>query len=484
MSQGVVGTQAAKGDLERVSDDIAPPSPLADISLGRFVIRDGVVTFNDARGGHGEEFSDVNVDLAWPSTAESAGGSGSLTWRGEVIEFNGSLGAPLQLLAKGSSPFHIALASEPIHATLSGTAQQLDGIQLEGEASITTPSVRRVIAWTGVPVGAGSTLGAGTITGTFTSVGPLISFGEAVMELDGNAAEGALAIGLPRGALYLQGTLALDTLDLSAYLDAARASAPTFEASGASPFALALAGSIDLRLSANRVVAGTAEFGQAAAAIKVEGGALTVDVGDVEFQGGHVEAHLTTESHAGAVSGSARAKLDQIPLRPMLTHFAGINALDGLASATLDLSGSGKDWSEAFVNAAGKADIAVADGVLDGIDVNDLPAIVKGDKAWAAGSGSTSFKSLTATLVVGDGTIRTEDLNIVGDDYSAKLTAKAGLFSPALEARGVFAAAVDGVAATEVPFMIGGTWQAPTLAPDLGPPIKRSATEAGSGPPG
>ena len=478
MKQGVVGTQAAKGDLDRISDDVAPRSPIADISLGRFVVRDGTVTFNDARNGHREEFSAVDVDLAWPSTADSAGGSGRATWRGKVMELSGSLDAPLQLLAGGASPFHLAISSESISATLNGTAQQLDGLQLEGQANIATPSLRGVMAWTGVAAGNGASLGAGTINGTFTSVGSLMSFETATMELDGNAAEGALAIGLPGGSLYLQGTLDSDRLDLTSYIDALRTYEPIAGATVASPLALLLASNIDLRLSASQVVAGPAEFGQAAAAIKVEGGALTIDIGDAEFLGGHIEAHLGTKGGPGTVSGTVRLKVDQIPLLPALTELAGINALDGIASATLEVSGSGADWSEALFNATGTGDVAIADGLLSGIDVNDLPAIVKGEKAWTAGSDSTSFKTLTATFVIEQGAVRTDDLTMEGENYSAKLSAKAGLSTPTLEARGIFAPAENGGAVAEVPFMIGGTWYDPTLSPDLGPPIKRSGADA------
>src|SRR5690606_10300405 len=60
LDQGVVGTLASKGDSELPGDDSEPPTPRAEIGLGKFLIRGGTVTYADARNGANETLSDVN----------------------------------------------------------------------------------------------------------------------------------------------------------------------------------------------------------------------------------------------------------------------------------------------------------------------------------------------------------------------------------------------------------------------------------------
>ena len=51
MDQGAIGSQVSKGDKEGAVDEETAPSPLADIEVGRFDMRDGIVTYQDERNG-------------------------------------------------------------------------------------------------------------------------------------------------------------------------------------------------------------------------------------------------------------------------------------------------------------------------------------------------------------------------------------------------------------------------------------------------
>ncbi len=109
MDDGVIGSQMSKGDKQGVTDDLGPPSPLADVRLGRMAIRDGIISYTDERTGRKEELSKVVASFDWTTTSQMAAGDGSFIWRGEPVEFNGSIDTPLGLLAGGSStgPFRL-----------------------------------------------------------------------------------------------------------------------------------------------------------------------------------------------------------------------------------------------------------------------------------------------------------------------------------------------------------------------------------------
>ena len=151
MDDGVIGSQMSKGDKQGVTDDLGPPSPLADVRLGRMAIRDGIISYTDERTGRKEELSKVVASFDWTTTSQMAAGDGSFIWRGEPVEFNGSIDAPLGLLAGGSSTVRFAFSATPLRLAFTGNALQLDGTQLEGDIKLTTPSVRRVVEWMGRP---------------------------------------------------------------------------------------------------------------------------------------------------------------------------------------------------------------------------------------------------------------------------------------------------------------------------------------------
>ena len=194
-----------------------PPDPSA--RLGRFVVLGGSITYDDARSGEHEIIDGIDVNFAWPSSQQPAAGSGRFIWRGETVAFNAAVGAPIALMKGNVSPLRFAVTATPIRLSFNGTAINLSDMQLNGQTSISTPSIRRLMAWLGTPVGEGATFGAAAIRGKLTWVKPAAAFDDARMELDGNQAEGAIAVTFgdkPK----IEGTLAFQKLDLTAYLEA------------------------------------------------------------------------------------------------------------------------------------------------------------------------------------------------------------------------------------------------------------------------
>src|SRR5262249_46333912 len=149
------------------------------VRLGRFVIRGGSVTYDDERSGEHEIVDGIDVNFAWPSVGAPASGSGRFIWHGETVQFNAAVGAPMALMTGSVSPLHFAIATTPIRLSFNGTGMNISDMQLAGDASITTPSIRRLMAWLGTPIGEGPTLGAAAISGKLTWVKPAASFDSA-----------------------------------------------------------------------------------------------------------------------------------------------------------------------------------------------------------------------------------------------------------------------------------------------------------------
>jgi AsmA protein len=457
------------------------PAPVKDpwVRLGRFVIRGGSITYDNERSGQHEAINGIDVNFAWPSVDAPAAGSGHFTWRRQTVEFNAAIGAPLALIAGEVSPLRFAIASTPIRVSFNGTGINIGEMQLNGDATVTTPSVRRLMAWLGKPIGQGSTFGAAAISGNLTWVKPAATFDDAKIELDGNRAEGAVTASF--GARpKVEGTLAFDKLDLSAYLEAFRASLDAQGPWRSAPAAMHLAASdLDLRLSAAEVIAGSARIGRTAAAVNVDNGKLILTIGEAQFYGGAAQAHLSATMDGDVLKASGEAELDKVATRAALAGLTGLDALDGKGDANIDLTAEGKTWGEVAESAAGTATVAIADGQLSGVDVARLAEIASNPAALSGHSGATAFSQLDGTLTLADGAVTSADLRAVGTGYAATVGGRISLGDSSVQGLGTLTAAKTDSPSqpTEVPFLLGGTFDDILILPDFGRMTKRNAAE-------
>lgn len=493
LRDGAVGTQVEKGDLNGTAMPSGEPD-YSDIALGRFVMKNGTIRYHDERNGRRDSVAAANFDFRWPSTVAAASGSGSFDWHGETVEFRSTVEAPMALLAGGASALRVALTSTALRASFDGTAITTDGLQADGEATVTTPSVRSVVAWLGTPIGEGSILGAGSISGHVSWIAPTLSFSEATIELDGNTAEGALSASFAEARPAIQGTLALEQLDLSAYLEALRAALSAGGGWAEGPIALPLdLADFDLRLSSSEVLIGETRIGRAAAAAAIKDGRLTLDIGEAQIYDGHAEADIGVEMKNGALAATAHARFDSIPMGTALVAAAGTAAFQGTGGATVDLAAGGQSWGEVARTLSGTARIEIADATLTGLDIGRLAALRKDPRAMSEPAGSTAFTTIALTLGLAGGTLTTGDLWAEGDGYEIDLDGTVGMFDGAVSAKGTLTMVNpdvgDPAAPSDVPFAIVGTWFDPVVLPDFGRLVKRSESRAATpelvrGPPG
>lgn len=470
LDQGVVGTLAAKGDSELPGDDPAPPTPRAEVTLGRFLVRDGTVNFADARSGADEVLSDVDIDVNWRSTADVARGNGSFAWRGEPVAFRGEISAPLTLLAGGDSPLRVAVEAAPANLTFDGVARQFDGMQIEGDASLAVPSVARLGTWTGA-VGETSLIRTASIAGKVSWAAAALNLSEVAIDLDGNAGEGALTATVVDGKPSLQGTLDFARFDLTPQLDALSAAIDADGAWQGDPIGLPLVtgADIDLRLSAATAVAGGTEIGPVAASLLVNDGIMRAEVGEAHFGQGIIEASVLAEMKDGVLSGSASLNADGVPA-DAASRFLGVSGVTGTVAASADLEASGATWGDLAADVAGSGSLTVTDGTLQGVDLTLLPQLIAAPAPNPAG-GTTAFGLAAATLAFADGALSTDDLKVEGPGYALGLAGKLVLPGKAIEARGVLTLVEE--PPRQVPFLLNGSWDALQLHPDLGGTLPR-----------
>ena len=200
----------------------------------------------------------------------------------------------------------------------------------------------------------------------------MLSLGDATVVLDGNAGEGALALDLRAARPALQGTLAFDTLDLSAYADGIAAAIDLARAAPGQPLDWPRLDQIDvdLRLSANALKVGTRRFGRTAASAALRDSRLDVAVGDMQLYGGRLSANFSARMSDGSPDGTLQARIDQVDIGDTLTDLAHVSRLDGKADITLNLSTRGETWNGLVGSLAGAASVKVTNGKITGIDLD------------------------------------------------------------------------------------------------------------------
>jgi len=483
LDQGVVGTLASKGDSELPADDPAPPTPRADLELGRFLIRNGTVSYSDARNAMNETFSDVNVDLNWQNTIDAATGKGKFTWRGQRVSFTGDVRAPLTLLAGGDSPLRVTAEAAPASLSFDGVARQFDGMQLEGDVSLAVPSVAALAAWLGAPVGDHLVIGSASISGVLSWFAATLSFNNATVNVDGNVGEGALTAMLKGGKPNIQGTLDFARFDFAPQIAAVAASLDAAGAWRQAPIDLPVVRSVDLdlRLSAGQALAGNVEIGPLAASVLVNDGVLLAEVGEAHLGAGQLDASLRATQVDGVLAATASAKGDDVAIKTVAGLF-GLSGITGRGEVSTRLSAEGATWGAFAADIAGTVSVDASDGVIEGIDLGRVPAALAGEGTPSPMGGSTGYGRLAANVTAAGGLFATDDLVLESPAYRLDLVGKLALAGPTVEARGVLT--LLGEPPRDVPFLVGGPLSAPAFQPDLGAPLPRMPSGEIGGTPG
>lgn len=446
-----------------------PPAPgdalaaALDLQIGHLIITNGTLLYDNLVSDTREQMTELDLDIDWPSVDATASGRGSTVWRGEPMEFTGLVAAPLQLMRGGTSAARFAIASTPLRASFSGRATDTGTIQLDGDGSVSTPSMRRTIEWLGTPMGTGPILGAASVRGTVAIAGPSIEFSAASLELDGNSATGSLGVsfGGPRPAIT--GKLAADRLDLSAYAEAIRAdllnTGSWLIAPARMPFAEAV--DADVSFTMGQVTMDATEIGDTWATVSIKDGAVDAQLQGANFYAGQIGAHVRMTPANGVLGADAHLDLKAVPATPALANLAGVTALKGSLSGALDLTASGRGWGEFVTNIAGKGKFSISDGTLAGVDLvaaaNQLSDPFAGPIVGSGGE--TQFNQVDADFTVAKGTLSTSDLFMAGDDFRLALSGQGSLLSGATEAHATLTNATE-----TIPLSIAGTWRQPALA--------------------
>jgi len=463
-----------------------PQQPEHVLSFSEIRMTGGTITITDAARGITEELSNVELSFAWPSISRSFGATGRFTWRGEIFDASANAADLVAALSGDRSGLKLRLAGAPFKLAFDGNMSQRPSFKMEGTLAADGKSLREALRWASRQPLPGPGFGPFALKAQTTLVGGTAVLSGVNIELDGNVAEGVLALATdPRVAV--KGTLAADALDLTPYISAIEVlrsnerdwSRGHIAVDGLSEFDL------DMRLSAGRVTLANARLGRTGVAANLRDGRLTMAIVEAQAYGGVLKGALVlAKGNEGGADIKSQLQFAQVDLESCLGELFGIRKLEGKGNLFLSVEAAGDSVMALTRTLSGSAELTARQGAIAGFNVEQLlkrleqrPLSIGGDFR----RGRTPFDRLHATAKIAHGTASIEDVRIEGGAIRLALSGLASIPARELDLKGTATLVSATAGATpmfELPFVVQGPWDDPILLPDAQSLIRRSGAAA------
>lgn len=458
------------------------------ITLGNFEIINGTINYQNDRLGRTVELTSVNLEVSWPETDTGANVTGSVVWRGENVKISGRIDKPLNLLSGGASDILMDIRSNPLNARIEGNADTKLTSQFTGTAEISSPSVRQYLAWAGYDLAPGSTPGELALSSTIIATPKTVKFQDATISMDGNTGTGFMELAVSEaGRVGLSGTLAFQSLGFDSYFQALIEENGQKGATKIARIGLINEFDLDLRFSANTATLSKLTLTSMAATVQIRNGNVILDVGEATLFGGMVQIQILAARKDDIPAGDLKLNLIDIELE-QLSEFVSLDniAMTGKGTASLTLKSRGNNTSQLIQHLNGNASITATSGTIEGINIAEIA--IDGETeiildATKVLSKATGFTKLKFGMHIANGIAILDDGQIEGDRMLAKIGGKVDLWRGSLAMNGRVLLSKSGPPANQeaseithnIPFFVGGTFDAPLFASDIFSP------EAGKG---
>ncbi len=448
--------------------------------VSRLMVVGGTFAHAGRDGDINRVVRNINGVLIWPQQSRSLEMAGNFVWRDEPFSFKAS-GINPHKLFRGepqaiAADFAFAGASLAVKGELL-TAPGARDPQIKGDLAFTCAGLSKTLRAVGEKTDIGE-LGAFALSGSFQAAWRTMSMPAATLVLDGDRFEGALASRLIDGRPLVSGTLAAETLNLTAFLarlyparaDDGTWSSEPFDTTAFADFDL------DLRLSANSASVGRVKLSTLGGGVILKDGRLEVALSSAAAYKGALKGRFSLAPTASGVEAKLQGSFERIDVAPALADATGWRRISGIGHGQFVLEAAGASFKELARGLNGRGNVLVKQGDVTGLNVGEVlrrseqrppPAPAE----WL--SGRTAFEQLTATFALASGAAAT-DLSLTAPTLKANLAGNIRVAGRALELRGAAKSAAAAANDSGMPFEIVGSWDEPSIGLDIAALIERS----------
>ena len=444
--------------------------------VGLFILTGATVRLTSARRALDMQFEDVHLRFDWPRVGSPLAINGRGRWHDARFNLAAWLGAPAALVRGDQSALTLNLRGTEGRLALRGTLQGGNEARFEGNAQAEMPALSHFLHLAGLDASLKPADERFAASGNVAAGLRDIAVSGLHLSVLGSDFDGAVTLRDNKDGRALSGTLASDLLKLSPLLTLARQlTGPDGQwRSGPQDLAFQPGIDLDVRISAAKLVTGTARAEDAALAVRGQGGKLAFELVEARIFGGTVKAHAAVSRAGDGLVASLDGEGAGLDLAQICEATQCARRLTGRADLSFALAGRGHSPKGLLQNVAGRAKASLASGSFAGIDfAQALRRIEK--KSWPAlanlHEGISSFERCEISLVVQNGMATLENTRLTGAALRLDLSGSAALSSGQLALKGIASqTGADGAFRPDGPmlsFELAGPWYNPVFTPDL-----------------
>lgn len=459
------------------------------LSLDDVRLQNATLIYDDAQTGERQEIKGFNAKLSLPAATGPFNMEADAEWRGRTVAIVANVDNPMTLGEGGSTSLGATVSSGDLfQLSFQGTAATGAAPEGAGKVRINVSDLPGLLAWVEVALGPDvklpTTIG---IAGDLTGSPEKVSLSAATISFDKNSLTGSLSAGLAGGKPFAVADLDGGDLDLRAYLPASESGSgggdSASAAGGSSDWSddkIDLSGlsaaDADIRLRANRITTGIVDTGKTDIAVVAKGMQANVTINELSLYEGAVTGALGVDRRKGDPVMSIKLNVAGLQAQPALQQLADYGDFLGTVNLSLDMTTRG-DTERKLVSALnGNGSLVVADGAILGYN---LAAAVRNIGTGGLDmdydkSAKTDFAEISGTFSAKNGVVNNPDLKM--NAPLLRVTGKGDIMLPprTIDYRALpkLVASLTGQGASEggglgVPILIKGSWDDPSIQPDL-----------------
>ncbi|KQV68322.1 AsmA-like C-terminal region-containing protein [Rhizobium sp. Root1220] len=443
-----------------------------DAKIGAITVEDGTLDVADVGSGKTYRFEGVMADVSWRRLSSPITAVLIARTSGQDLKLDFSSRSPLLIFGGKSAEFTASLTSKLLTARFVGVANISRLFDLSGNLALNIPDLPALLTWADRSLPGIANLKAFSIETDVASAANGFRFNTVSLGMNGANATGVMDVSFPPGKrAKLGGTLAFDQINFRSLFDAFVLRLAAGEAS-ATPTGGALQKlDLDLRLSAKQAQVDPFTLSDVGASIIVSSNEAKFDIGDSEFEGGTLTAHL--EAMRGDFDGGGRLQLsirgadfggliERLQLKGPLPLSTG--SLDLSMRTVLPL------WKASLSDVTGRISFHAASGTLPGFDAEAVRREAARTDFFPLSAVSHSgfaFDRFDFTADIADGAAEVHGARIEGARETLVLSGVIPYRSAGLALSGSIEA-TDPTQANSLPplpFFVGGSWPDPVISP-------------------
>lgn len=347
--------------------------------------------------------------------------AGSGVFQGRSLRFEASWSPDTQERANVAKPVFrakLSVRASNLEANFEGLLHAYDSPKFVGAADLRARRLRSLARWFGLAVPEINDLTDARIVGPIELSDGRLAFPNAVVDVSGNHAEGALLLKIRGPRPAIEGTLAFRTFDLRPFIAAQLTYPPLLKrnddaASATDGGSLSSAFDADLRLSAGKVTMPHLETGRGAVTINLRSGRMLADLAELELESGTASGQIMLDVNTKPASLKLKGDLKGFDPGRALAELLNRNPLLGRADLSIEAGGRGTSLTDIIASAGGHALLTLPKGGKLGLDLNALAYSAKQEKhiGWrAAGKGATTLDTLTGRFHFSNGALSIKEL--------------------------------------------------------------------------